>query len=58
MDMLIERVNGQGLYQWLIFMVFNFHWFLAGWFLLGIGFYFETAPFVCPEEFHFTESEC
>ena len=47
MDQLMDKVGGQGLYQWYAFMVFNAHWFVLGWFLLGIGFYFEAKPFDC-----------
>lgn len=47
MDMLLDRVNGEGRYQWITFMIFNLHWFLVGWFLLGLNFYFEEEPFDC-----------
>jgi hypothetical protein len=47
MEQLMNKVGGQGRYQWYTFLVFNLQWFLVGWFLLGIGFYFETKPFTC-----------
>lgn len=47
MDVLLNRVNGEGRYQWGMFMIFNLHWFLVGWCLLGMEFYFEEVAFDC-----------
>ncbi len=41
MDALLKKVDGGGLYQWLTFAIFSFHWFIVGWYLLSLGFYFE-----------------
>jgi MFS family permease len=49
MDVLLNRVNGEGRYQWGMFMIFNLHWFLVGWCLLGMEFYFEEVAFDCTE---------
>lgn len=43
----MDKVGGSGIYQWYSFLVFNLHWFLVGWFLLGLGFYFQTKEFDC-----------
>ena len=47
MDILLDRVGSKGTYQWLTFLVYGTHWFVLGWMLTGMSFYFETKPFSC-----------
>jgi hypothetical protein len=43
-DKLLEQVGGNGTYQQLTFLVHGIHWFVLGWVLVGMSFYFETRP--------------
>jgi len=45
LDDLLNRVNGEGRYQWISFGIFNLQWFCIAWMLLGGGFFFQTVDF-------------
>ena len=44
---LIEKINNQGLYQTLLFVIFSLQWFIGGILVLGASFLFLDRNFEC-----------
>jgi hypothetical protein len=42
-ERLIHRVDGEGKFQWISFIVFCLLWFLTSWLLLGMSFFFDDS---------------
>jgi hypothetical protein len=47
LEQLIDKVNGEGRYQFCSFVIFSSMWFLCSWLLVGQSFFFDSE-YKCP----------
>jgi hypothetical protein len=56
-EKLLYRVNGEGKFQLLSFLVFCLLWFLTSWLLLGMSFFFDDS-FTCSDPQYSDNAAC
>ena len=49
LEELLDKVGGEGKYQFRSFLIFNVMWFLTSWMLVGQGFFFDDS-FKCANQ--------